>query len=167
MIEMIVAVTGHRPSQLGWGYDLRNEKYKYLYWVLKKYIEAFDARHCISGMALGVDTIFSFAAIRYRDKNPNKNVIVECAIPCLNQDSKWSDKDKKIYRYLLDNSDKITMVSNESYRPELMMKRNKYMVDQCERLLAVWNGNKGGTKNCIDYARIKNKEIFVINPSNI
>jgi uncharacterized phage-like protein YoqJ len=164
---MILAVTGHRPSQLGWGYDLSNDKYKYLYGVLKTYIKALDARHCISGMALGVDTVFTFASIRYRDENPDKKIIVECAIPCADQDNKWSDSDKRIYRYLLDNADKITLVSNEAYRPELMTLRNEYMVDQCNKLLAVWNGEKGGTKNCITYAMKKNKEIIRINPSNI
>lgn len=164
---MIVAVTGHRPSKLGWGYNLQNEKYKYLYWVLKTYIESFNATHCISGMALGVDTIFSFASIRYRDENPKKNIIVECAIPCANQESQWSDYDKKIYHYLLDHSDKITMVSDKPYEPRLMMLRNQYMVDKCDRLLAVWDGSKGGTGNCIKYAMAKNKEIFRINPINI
>jgi uncharacterized phage-like protein YoqJ len=164
---MIVGVTGHRPKTLGWGYDLTNEKYKYLYWILKKYLESFKATHCISGMALGVDTVFAFAALRYSQENPEKHIIVECAIPCIDQEKMWSKKDQEIYHYLLKNSDKVTYVSNETYSPELMMKRNEYIVDTCDKLLAVWNGEKGGTKNCIAYAVRKNKEIFRLNPVNI
>lgn len=31
------------------------------------------------------------------------------------------------------------------------------MVDDCDSLLALWDGSSGGTKNCLDYARKKGK----------
>ena len=42
--------------------------------------------------------------------------------------------------------------------------RNKYMVDNSDLLLAVWNGKKGGTANTVKYARKKEKEVVIINP---
>jgi uncharacterized phage-like protein YoqJ len=45
-----------------------------------------------------------------------------------------------------------------------MQKRNEYMVDKCDKLLAVWNGTTGGTHNCIKYAKSKGKEIILLNP---
>ena len=34
------------------------------------------------------------------------------------------------------------------------------MIDRASRLIAVWNGQAGGTKNAIDYARKTNIEII-------
>jgi nucleoside 2-deoxyribosyltransferase len=33
------------------------------------------------------------------------------------------------------------------------------MVDNCDTVVAVWNGTSGGTKNCIDYAKKQNKPV--------
>ena len=37
------------------------------------------------------------------------------------------------------------------------------MVNNSDLVIAVWNGSKGGTNNCIDYAKKKNKDILYIN----
>jgi uncharacterized phage-like protein YoqJ len=34
-----------------------------------------------------------------------------------------------------------------------MHARNAWMVDQCEALLAVWDGTPGGTSGCVNYAK--------------
>jgi len=46
-----------------------------------------------------------------------------------------------------------------------MQKRNQFMVDNSRVIIAYWDGSKGGTKNCLDYALLKNKTIYQINPS--
>ena len=43
-----------------------------------------------------------------------------------------------------------------------MQKRNKYMVDNSDLIIAVFNGNSGGTKQTNDYAKSKNIEIIII-----
>jgi uncharacterized phage-like protein YoqJ len=43
-----------------------------------------------------------------------------------------------------------------------MQIRNEWMVDRCDKLIAVWDGSKGGTGNCVDYAKSVNKDIFRI-----
>ena len=40
-----------------------------------------------------------------------------------------------------------------------MMKRNKYMVDKSDIVVAVWNGSKGGTANTVKYAKQSGKTI--------
>ena len=45
-----------------------------------------------------------------------------------------------------------------------MQTRNEWMVNHCDKLIAVWNGSDGGTGNCVNYAKSINKEIIYINP---
>ena len=58
----------------------------------------------------------------------------------------------------------VKMVSNQSYTPWCMNVRNHYMVDHSDRVLAVWDGSSGGTKNCIDYAKEKMVPVDFILP---
>ena len=39
------------------------------------------------------------------------------------------------------------------------------MVDHSDRVLAVWDGSSGGTKNCIDYAKEKMVPVDFILPN--
>jgi uncharacterized phage-like protein YoqJ len=36
-----------------------------------------------------------------------------------------------------------------------MQRRNEWMVDRADKLVALWDGSWGGTFNCIEYARKK------------
>ena len=55
-------------------------------------------------------------------------------------------------------------MSDEEYKPWLMQKRNEYMVDLADKVIAVWDGSKGGTGNCVRYAEKCGKEIIRIVP---
>lgn len=48
-----------------------------------------------------------------------------------------------------------------------MDERNRYLVENCDILLAVWNGKPSGTGKTVDYAVRKGKSICVINPDDI
>lgn len=165
-MRLRIAVTGHRPNKL-WGYDYSHDNYIKLFSKMYDFLKENETTHCISGMALGVDTIFALAALRYKRDNPERNVIVECAIPCRNHSSQWSTKDKGLYNSILVKADRVTLVSDEEYKPWLMQRRNEYMVDNCDLLLAIWDGTKGGTGNCVKYAQKKDKKIVQINPKEI
>ena len=57
----------------------------------------------------------------------------------------------------------IQTVVSPAYFRGCMQKRNRYMVDNSDIVLAIWNGKEtGGTWNTIKYARSKNKEIRYI-----
>ena len=45
-----------------------------------------------------------------------------------------------------------------------MQKRNEWMVDNCDAVIAVWDGAPGGTANTVDYARKLGKSVLVIDP---
>jgi uncharacterized phage-like protein YoqJ len=163
---MIIAVTGHRPDKLGWGYELSSKipEYNKLYQIMYNFLLETRPIKCISGMALGVDTLFACAVLKYKEKY---STLLECAIPCINHSSKWQEKDINLYNKILLLADIVTYVSKREYQPWLMQERNEYMVDNCDMLLGIWNGSSGGTANCIKYAKSKNKTIKIINPNNI
>jgi len=90
-------------------------------------------------------------------------IAIECAIPCLNQDKYWNESDKHRYAEILSKADNVVQLQ-EKYTSDCMIKRNRYMVDKCLYVLALWDRQNGGTANTIKYALEKNRRIIVINP---
>lgn len=158
---MRICITGHRPNKL-YGYDLSDPKWVALEKQLKKLLIENNCTEAISGMALGVDTIFAIAALELRNKR--YNIKLHCAIPCKNHSNRWNKKDRRLYNYILSKADAVKLVSKEEYKPYLMQKRNEYMVDNSNIVIAVWDGSKSGTANCIEYAKSKHKKIIYIKP---
>ena len=110
-------------------------------------------------MAVGADLDFAEIVLTLREKYP---ITLECAIPCQNQTLKWSDKDKLRYDDILKRADEINLISKR-YTPECMLKRNRYMVNKSELVIAVFNGiERGGTWYTINYAKKNNKKIEMI-----
>lgn len=146
---MIVAGTGHRPNKLG-GYN--NESFLKLVEVAENWIRENNPTKVISGMAQGWDQALAQAAI-------NCGVPFVAAIPFKGQETRWSIKGQKYYTKLLTKADSIIYVSGEGYAPYKMQLRNKWMVDNSDIVLAMWDGTGGGTFNCVNYAQAREKEI--------
>ncbi len=122
-------------------------------------INEYGITDFISGMALGVDIDFAEIVLKLRDRYP---VSLECAIPCPDQTLKWNYNDKLRYESILKRADKVSLIS-ERYTPDCMLKRNRYMVDKSELVIAVFNGiEKGGTWYTINYAERNQKPIELI-----
>lgn len=161
---MKIMITGHRPSSLSndYGYDYHSGKWKYTIQIFKELLIRYKATEAITGMALGADTAFAIAVLEL--KKSGYDLKLHCAIPCLNHSSKWPEKSRELYHSILRQADLVQVVSEESYQPRLMQIRNEYMVDHSDLLIAFWNGEKGGTKNCIDYAKKQFRPMIWIEP---
>ena len=162
-----IAITGHRPNKLAGGYNLTTpqnvELQKRITDVVLEQYEGRDGLHMISGMALGIDTLYALVAMDLQDRG--LNIALEAAIPCADHTSKWFNKvDVNRWHTIVDRADKVTQVSDKPYDYKCMQDRNEYMVDECDSLIAVWDGTKGGTGNCVKYAKSQNKTIIVIQP---
>lgn len=156
-----ICVTGHRPDKL-YGYDLSDIRYVELKDKLKKILIEEECTTAITGMALGVDTVFAVAVLEL--KKSGHDIKLHCAIPCQNHSCKWNKISIKIYNFILDKADKVTIVTDKPYQSWMMQRRNEFMVDLSDKVIAVWNGSKGGTANCIKYAQEQKKEIIRIIP---
>lgn len=148
---MIQAATGHRPDKLG-GYG--DEVAKSLFFLAVKHLEETKPDKIISGMALGWDMAWARAGIYLK-------IPVIAAVPFLGQDKMWPQASKDKYHKTLDKCSDILYICDQGYAPWKMQIRNEYMVDHCDLLVALWDGSKGGTGNCIQYA--KKKEVPIIN----
>lgn len=161
---MKIAVTGHRPNKL-WGYDYKHPNYKTLCETFKQLLIENNCTEAITGMALGVDQVFAMAVIGL--KKAGHSIKLYCAIPCQNHSSKWPSESVRIYNTILKYSDNTVLVNDKPYTPQLMQLRNEYMVDLADKVIAVWDGSKSGTGNCVAYAKHKHKPIILVDPTSI
>lgn len=148
---MILAGTGHRLNKLGEGSDREIEAK--LRALTIGALEHYQPSKVISGFALGWDLSLAEAAIECK-------IPLIAAIPCRNQSEMWHGDPKIRHKKYLSQASEVYVLA-EFYHPRVMQDRNEWMVDHCDKLLALWNGERqGGTYNCIKYAQKKRKPIL-------
>lgn len=160
------AFTGHRPQSLPFRFNEEDPRCIALKKELESRIERLiceeGVTHFISGMALGVDMYAAEIVLALKRRYPE--ITLEAAIPCETQAAKWPEHLRDRYFDIATKCDKETMLQTH-YTPDCMKKRNQYMVDRADILLAVWNGRASGTGQTVMYAREKGKPVWVIDPS--
>ena len=181
---MKIAITGHRPHKLGNDYDLTSPLLQLIKYQIENLLAKYDFMSetdltLITGMALGIDTLFAQIAISLR-------IPFIAAIPCKGQYTRWPKKSVDQYFNILTQSHDVFLVdhrvsldkdldnlktclspSGNSYSTQKMQQRNIWMVNNCNLLIAVWDGSSGGTANCVKYAQSVGKQIIHINPKEL
>ena len=161
-----VCFTGHRPDKLG-GYD---ENKPIIKWVKKELEEAIDKAieagftTFISGGALGVDQWAAEIIIEKKEKYPNIKLVI--AKPFPSQGRKWPASSRKRFHKICESADVVVDVSPDPYTREKMMRRNQWMVNKSDMVIAVWDGSAGGTADAVDKAIEAGKPIYRINPKS-
>lgn len=160
--ERTCCFTGHRPEKLPWGADEGDPrcvalKQELCCAVQQAYLDGF--RHFISGMARGCDQYFAQAVLELRRQY--SDVTLEAAIPCEEQALRWNKKDRERYLKLVRECD-IETVVQQHYDSNCMRRRNRYMVNRSDRLIAVYDGASGGTRYTIGYAMQTGVDVVLI-----
>lgn len=151
----VCSFTGHRPEKLN---IAPQEVKRRLRSEIQRAIS--DGFNCfISGMARGVD--MWAAEIVLEEKEKNKNIRLFCAVPYEGFERPWAESEKQRYERIIFNADGVKYIC-KNYSISCFQIRNCYMVNHCERLIAVYNGAAGGTKNTLYYASKKGVEIINI-----
>lgn len=137
--------TGHRPEKL-----TRSET------EIKKDLEAAILQAIddgfvtfITGMARGVDIWAGEIVLQLRRSNPNLHLIA--ASPYKGFESRWSADCQKRYNEVLEQADLVRFIC-KGYSKACFQIRNEWMVDRSARVIAVYNGEPGGTQNTIEYS---------------
>lgn len=160
---MKLAFTGHRPETLK--FSFQSNEYIQLEIMLWKEIEeriiaGYNTFYC--GAARGMDIMCGKTVLAEKEDYPNVRLI--CAIPFKEQPKKWDRFWKWHYYDLLRGADKIVQLC-DGYQSDCYQIRNRYMVDNCDTLIAIYNGNsQGSTAYTVNYAIEQGKEVVVFNP---
>lgn len=151
MIEKTCCVTGHR--------DIPSDKLDYVERELRRELAEAIAdgyTHFLSGFAEGVDLLF--AALVVEEKARHTELFLEAALPYA---GRLKTKDKRFHE-LLQLCDGIK-VESQTYAPSCYMERNRYMVSQSQRVIAVYDGReKGGTLFTMRYAHTLSRDVRII-----
>jgi uncharacterized phage-like protein YoqJ len=116
-------------------------------------------RHFITGGALGFDTVAAATIINMRDNETlfdsdgnTVKISLTLAVPCPSQSDSWSFANKTMYNSIARSADEMIMVS-ETYTPECMFKRNRYMVERSAYCICYVTQKKGGSYYTMNYAK--------------
>lgn len=179
-----VGFTGHRPNKLyGYKDNEQWDKLREKIIELLANIAAYDnSIRGIVGGALGFDTKAWYALnITKRDlKSFNIDIEIEMAIPFEEQDVKWPAESRETYQECKKRSDYLTYVDTlddykvpntveGKYNPKKLFKRNEYIANNSDILIACIRDMKSGSGHCIDYFKKVNpgKTLIIINPDTL
>ena len=151
-----VCFTGHRPETM---IGIERIKVKSLLKAeIKKAIQDGYVTF-ISGMARGIDMWAAEIVLAEKKKNPDIHLI--CASPHEGFEKRWDETEKQRYRDILSQADIVKYICEHASRSCYQI-RNEWMVDRSARVIAAFNGEKGGTQNTILYAQRKGVEVINI-----
>ncbi len=155
--ERICCFTGHR--------DLPREEYATAFERLKTSIKKAIVEEGFTdfraGGAIGFDMLAALAVLKLKEEHPF--IKLHLILPHKEQDKYFEERDKRLYRYTIDNSDSVTYIS-ERYYSGVMHQRNRALVDGSELCLAYLRRLSGGTYYTVRYAR--NNGVRVVNLGN-
>lgn len=110
------------------------------------------------GMSRGADFLFA-------DILSERNLNWVAIIPCISQTHLWNKTDKDKHKFLVDKADDMIILHDE-YKRGVMHYRNRYMVDNSELLLAIYDDSaKGGTFYTVNLALKQHKKVVQFNPN--
>ena len=152
---MVCGFTGHRPEKL----TLPEVQVQQL--LREQILQAVeDGFHTfISGMARGVDIWAAELVLQLRAQRPELRLV--CACPYEGFETSWKQLWRERYRSCLQQADEVHYICPR-YSRACFQVRNQWMVDRAGRVIAVFNGEAGGTKNTIEYAERKCVEVVCI-----
>ena len=154
--------TGHRPQKLPWGGNEGDPRCLALKAELAARLEGLyelGCRRFLCGMAIGCDMYFAEAVLALRALHPDLRL--EAVIPFGDQPGRWNEMQRRRYNALIDAADGVTVLQTV-YTSDCMMRRNRYMVDRSQILLACYDGRPGGTMNTILYAQRSGLRVILV-----
>ena len=140
---MRIAITGHREHKLIQnGYDIE--------WITEAIEQILMEVHqfkplCYSGMADGIDLVFCSLC-------KELNLPYIACIPFEGQEDNM---------IMLNRVKRDQLISEAK---EVKMVKNRWMVENCDVGIVVWDGNKGGTHNVTQQLVENKKNFYWINP---
>ena len=137
---------GHRPEKL-------KQSEREICSALEKEIRAAIADGFvafITGVARGTDIWAAEIVLLLRDDGQPIKLI--CASPYEGFDRGWKQEWRERYQRIIAAADLVRCICPRN-NPACFQQRNEWMVEHSARVIAVNNGEPGGTRNTIEYAK--------------
>ncbi len=144
--------TGHRPEKLAHTEDEVCESLEKE--IRQAYADGYNV--FISGMARGVDIWAAEIVLDLRKKY--KDIKLICASPFDGFEKSWAADWQKRYNHIMKKADLVRFIC-PNYSRACFQIRNEWMVNHSALVIAVFNGEKGGTRNTIEYAKKHSVEV--------
>ncbi len=166
--QIVIGVTGHRK--------LQNERFiaKQVQKVVLKIKETIPGLknspvefRILSPLAEGSDRLVTRELLKVSGSQ------LQVVLP-LDKDEYLKDfahqESREEFNILLESATSVIQPISNPKRPEAYMAVGRYIVDHCDLLIAIWDGNtangKGGTADVVDYAREKKCPVFRIHSND-
>lgn len=147
--------TGHRPEKCrGSEAYLREQLALKIKDAIKEGYTAF-----ITGMASGVDTWAAEEVLKIKAERGEIKLI--CAVPFHGVEKNRTPEQQESFRSILSKADEVAYIC-QKYRRWCFYARNEWMVDRASRVIAVFNGTRGGTEHTVNYAKKKERTLDLI-----
>ena len=160
----VCAFTGHRPQKMPWGYDeadMRCLEFKFRLREALEYLIGQGYADFLSGAALGFDLIAAEIVLSLREKYPWVRLVM--VIPFDGQADRWSEDQRQRRQAIIEASDRVVRISHD-YDRGGFFRRNHYMVNAADLVLAAYDGASGGTAATVDYARRQGVKVLRLSP---
>lgn len=147
--------TGHRPEKL----TVSEERLAALLEAEIRKAIGQEFTTFITGMAKGTDLIAAEIVLRLREEDPRLRLVA--ALPYPNFGQRWGGGWSERFQRVLSAADQIECVCPCSSWASYQL-RNEWMVNHSALVIAAFNGESGGTKNTLDFARKQRVPCVVI-----
>jgi uncharacterized phage-like protein YoqJ len=162
-------ICGHRPPAIG-GYKTPNPTEQWVRFTLRGALERLREKlarkgnelTAICGMAIGTDMIGA-------DECRRLGIPYIAAVPFEGQEKRWPERTQTRYRGLVKEAADVVVVDTlEKYAVDNVkakfILRNRWMLDNSEMVIAVWDGSGGGTSDAVREAKKRSLLMMVLDP---
>ena len=151
--------TGHRPEKL----KIPEKQLAVLLEEEIKRAVASGFTTFITGMARGTDSVAGEIVLRLREQDNRLKLI--CALPHPGFGLHWGGGWTERFQSVLAAAD-LSRTICPSFSYAAYQARNEWMVNHSSLVIGVFNGERGGTKNTLDYAKRTGVLCVVIRDEN-
>ncbi len=114
-----------------------------------------------NGGAVGFDALAATTVLKLKKEYPHIRLVMVLPCPPEEQSMKWNEEQKKRYYDLLDQADKVRILSPR-YTSGCMLNRNRHLVDNSGYLICYLREQHGGTFYTVNYAEQQRLKILRI-----